>query len=59
MLVDQHIKIEYELLERVRKLCIRRGDKNYLMQLAIRKYVTRLEEEKEKGNIKPAYEVEL
>lgn len=58
-LVDLHIKLEGSLLERLKKFCLHRGDMTYLIQLAITKYVERLEAESSVEGVRLIHSVEL
>ena len=45
MLIDKHIKLEVEDLERLKRLCLHKGDLSYHINCAIKSYLVEKEEE--------------
>ena len=45
MLIDIHIKLDVEDIERLKKFCLHRGDLTFLISQAVKMYVERLEKQ--------------
>lgn len=58
-LVDIHVKVEKEELERLKKFCLHRGDLTFLVGLAIKYYVKRLEEQGEREDMRLLHNIEV
>ncbi len=58
-LIDVHVKLEIEDVERLKKFCLHRGDLTFLISQSVKRYVKKLEEQTDKEDSRLIHAIEV
>ena len=59
MLIDIHIKLDVEDIERLKKFCLHRGDLTFLISQAVKTYAEKLEKQTEREDIRLIHAIKI